>query len=99
MKEICRLVGLATLGLSVYAQVPNPTQSPAASTDTPLFRVTVVSRTTKAINYNHREGATTVSFAGTSLLPKGVGEAKVDSKTGATKIDLTVDKMPPAQTL
>ena len=32
-------------------------------------------------------------------MPKGVGEAKVDSKTGATKIDLNVDKMQPAQTL
>jgi len=32
-------------------------------------------------------------------MPKGLGEAKVDSKTGATKIDLNVDKMQPAQTL
>ena len=99
MKRFRSLIAPAILGLSVYAQVPNPTQNPVPSTGTPLFRVTVVSRTTKAINYLHREGATTVSFTGTNLVPKGVGEAKVDSKTGATKIDLTVDKMPPAQTL
>src|ERR1700730_10585661 len=90
------LVGIAT---SLDAQVPNPTQSPVSTPETPLFRITVVSRTTKAINYNHREGSTTVSFVGTSLMPKGMGEAKVDSKTGATKIDLNVDKMQPAQTL
>ena len=90
------LMSVATLG---WSQVPNPTQSPAAATDTPLFRITVVSRTTKAINYNHRDGSTTVAFVGTNLMTKGVGEAKVDSKTGATKIDLNVDKMQAAQTL
>ena len=90
---------LVALAATIEAQVPNPTQSPASTPETPLFRVTVVSRTTKAINYNHREGSTQVSFVGTSLLPKGLGEAKVDSKTGATKVDLNVDKMPPAQTL
>ena len=97
--KFSKLVVLVSIAASIRAQVPNPTQSPVSTADTPLFRITVVSRTTKAINYNHRDGSTPVSFAGTSLMPKGVGEAKVDSKTGATKIDLNVDKMQPAQTL
>ena len=97
--KFSKLVVLVSIAASIRAQVPNPTQNPVSTADTPLFRITVVSRTTKAINYNHRDGSTPVSFAGTSLMPKGVGEAKVDSKTGATKIDLNVDKMQPAQTL
>lgn len=99
MKGFNTLALLVSLGTLMQAQVPNPTQTPVPAADAPVFRITVVSRTTKAINYNHREGSTNVSFVGTGLLPKGVGEAKVDSKTGATKIDLNVDKMQPAQTL
>lgn len=61
-----------------------------------VFRVDVVSRTTKAINYHHRQGSTVVGIAGTSLAPKAKGEIKVDSKTGATKIDAYIDKLRPA---
>ncbi|BDC49555.1 hypothetical protein F183_A18710 [Bryobacterales bacterium F-183] len=61
-----------------------------------VFRVDVVSRSTKAINYHHRQGSTVVEIAGTSLAPKAKGEIKVDSKTGATKIDAYIDKMRPA---
>lgn len=64
-----------------------------------VFRVDVVSRTTKAINFHHRQGSTTVGLAGTSLAPRAKGEVKVDSKTGATKIDAYIDKMPPANLL
>ena len=35
----------------------------------PIFQVTVVSRTTKAINYHHRSGSTHVDFRGTELMP------------------------------
>ena len=90
----------AVLGAALaFSQVPNPTQSatPVRLTDTPVFRVTATSRSIKAINFNHRDGSTTVSFAGTGLMPKAIGEAKVDSKTGATKIDARFDKLEPAQ--
>ena len=64
-----------------------------------VFRVEVVSRTTKAINYHHREGSTSVSLEGSAFAPKARGEAKVDSKTGATKVDAYIEKMPPASSL
>lgn len=84
------------------AQAPNPTQTnlpDAANGPYPVFRVTGVSRSVKAINYNHRQGSTVVGFAGTSYAPKSKGEARVDSRTGATKVDVSFDKLPMAQTL
>ena len=36
----------------------------------PIYRVTVTARTAKAINYQHRSGATKIDFRGTELLPE-----------------------------
>jgi outer membrane protein OmpA-like peptidoglycan-associated protein len=54
---------------------------------TPVFHVKVVSRTTKAVNYRHRGGSTSVDFRGTSLMPTVTGKAKVDSKEGRLEIN------------
>ena len=54
----------------------------------PVFHVNVTSRTTKAINYRHRSGATKIDFQGTSLLPAAHGEAKVESKQGYIEIEV-----------
>jgi outer membrane protein OmpA-like peptidoglycan-associated protein len=62
----------------------------------PIYRVTVVERTTKAINYNHRSGSTKIGFRGTSLLPEVRGEATVESKQGVIKIDARMEKLQPA---
>ena len=35
---------------------------------TPIYRVTVTERTTKAISYRNRSGATKIDFAGTAFL-------------------------------
>lgn len=64
----------------------------------PTFHVEVVSRTVKAINYNHRSGWTDVGFEPNSLIPKAKGKARVESRVGATKVDINVDNMPPATT-
>ena len=95
------LVFLALGALS--AQVPNPTVQPPRAlspADTgqpmPIFRVTVVSRTTKAINYHHRTGSTRIDFRGTELMPAARGEAKVQSQMGSTKIETTLQHMSPA---
>ena len=64
-----------------------------------VFRVEVVSRTTKAINYHHRQGSTSVTLAPSPFAPRAKGEVKVDSKTGATKVDAYIEKMPSANTL
>lgn len=63
------------------AQAPNPTLQSVSTADasfTPTYRVTVVARTIKAINYNHRSGATEIGFRGTSLMPQASGDAKVE---------------------
>jgi outer membrane protein OmpA-like peptidoglycan-associated protein len=88
---------------TLIAQVPNPTQQKALTPaetgqPMPIFRVTVVSRTTKAVNYHHRTGSTHVDFRGTELMPAARGEAKVASQMGSTKIETSLEHMsPPAQ--
>ena len=61
----------------------------------PIFRVTVVSRTTKAVNYHHRTGTTHIDFRGTEMMPAARGEASVDSQMGSTKIDTRLNHMTP----
>src|SRR5690349_21792189 len=55
---------------------------------TPIFRVTVTSRTIQAVNYQHRSGASKLDFAGTDLMPAATGQAKVESKKGYTEIEV-----------
>ncbi|HEY3127834.1 MAG TPA: OmpA family protein [Acidobacteriota bacterium] len=62
----------------------------------PIYRVTVVARSTKAVNYRHRSGSTKVDFRGTPLLPEARGEAKVESKQGAIKIETDFNELQPA---
>src|ERR1700760_870609 len=82
---------------ALVAQVPNPTQN-QQQTNTPdsgqpIFRVTVVSRTIKAVNYHHRTGTTQIDFRGTELMPAARGEAHVSSQMGSTKIETTLNHM------
>jgi outer membrane protein OmpA-like peptidoglycan-associated protein len=77
-------------------QAPNPmrdSNSIETAGSTPIYRVTVVARTTKAINYNHRSGSTNIGFRGTALMPQARGEAKVESKQGVIKIDAEMQKL------
>jgi len=62
----------------------------------PILKVNVVARSTKAVNYRHRAGATKVDFAGTALQPKAHGEAKVETKKGYTEIEVEFDDLEPA---
>src|SRR5262245_6125513 len=72
----------------------NPTQQrPESREETPIYRVTVVGRTTPAINYRHRSGATKVDFRGTALMPEARGEAKVESKQGYIEIEVEFDEL------
>jgi outer membrane protein OmpA-like peptidoglycan-associated protein len=94
------LVSCLTMS-ALLAQVPNPTQRPNQgvpdkSLPMPIFRVTVVSRTTPAINYHHRTGTTKIDFRGTELMPAARGEANVSSQMGSTKIETRLDHMSPA---
>jgi outer membrane protein OmpA-like peptidoglycan-associated protein len=77
-------------------QAPNPTQqlpsneneARMAAGSAPIYRITVVGRTTKTVNYRHRGGATKIDFAGTTLLPNAHGQAKVESKQGYIEIEV-----------
>ncbi|HXE89642.1 MAG TPA: OmpA family protein [Terriglobales bacterium] len=94
------LVTLVTCGcliLPAHSQVQvQPSHPPPAADKIPVYRVTVVGRTTKAINYRHRGGSTTIDFRGTPLLPDGRGEAKVESKQGYIEIEVEFDDLAPA---
>jgi hypothetical protein len=102
MKIIGTFLTVCGLAAAQSSQAPNPVQQSTenaarmAGGAMPIYRVTVVERTTKAINYNHRSGSTNIDFRGTSLLPEARGEATVESKQGVIKIDARMEKLQPA---
>ncbi|HXJ92977.1 MAG TPA: OmpA family protein [Terriglobia bacterium] len=61
----------------------------------PVFRILVIGRTVKAINYRNRE-STQIGFEGTSLLAGVEGKATVVSKQGATRIHAEFKHLTPA---
>jgi len=94
---------IATAGLStILAQQTYQVRKPAPDVDpnsVPIYSITVTSRTISAVNFHHREGWTDLNLVGTALLPEGRGTVRVDSKTGATRVDVSVDHMRPAPTV
>jgi len=80
------LAVFASFGVSTLAQAQTAVSS--ENNQTPTYRVNVVSRTTRAVSYKHRSGATKINFQGTDLMPSAVGEAKVESKRGALEIEV-----------
>src|ERR1700693_699517 len=76
---------------------PQQTNQPAGQRDQmPVFRVNVYARTTRAVNYRHRGGSTTVDFKGTELMPEVGGHSKVDGKAGRLAISVELTHMQPA---
>jgi outer membrane protein OmpA-like peptidoglycan-associated protein len=91
-KSSITLAVIMTLGVSAQAQTQR--QVPADSGNpTPTFRTNVVSRTTRAVQYGHRSGATKIDFQGTDLMPGARGEAKVNSKRGAIEVEVEFQGM------
>jgi outer membrane protein OmpA-like peptidoglycan-associated protein len=89
LKTKLMLAAVITLSLNALAQ--NNPQTPMAlepMAQTPTFRVVVTSRTTQAVNYKHRSGASKLDFAGTDLMPGAKGQAKVESKKGYIEIEV-----------
>jgi outer membrane protein OmpA-like peptidoglycan-associated protein len=95
-------IALLALALPVFAQdqqesdrslqIANQNETP------PLYRVNVVERTAKAIDYLHKGKKVEVNLVGTSLQPDARGRAKVEPHTGRMKIDVDFNHMKPAQT-
>jgi len=84
--KVLLVIGI-TLSLSAFAQTNSQTMVVEPMSHTPTFRVTVVSRTVPAVNYQHRSGPTHMDFAGTDLMPSADGWAKVNSKRGSIEIE------------
>ena len=102
MKIIGTFLTVCGLMAAQAPQAANPVQQSTenaarmAAGAMPIYRVTVTQRTAKAINYQHRSGATKIDFRGTELLPNSRGEAKVESKQGYIEIEVEFDGMQPA---
>jgi len=89
LKNTLLLAAGLTLSLSAFAQTNSQSNLAVEPMDhTPTFRVTVVSRSVRAVNYKHRGGATKLDFAGTDLMPGANGQAKVESKKGYIEIEV-----------
>src|SRR5580704_10934534 len=88
---------IAVLGMCIAPAMAQNQNSRVENMDKmPIYRVNVVARTTKAINYRHRSGSTKVDFQGTALMPRAKGDAKVDSKQGYLSVDAHFKNMEPA---
>ena len=81
------LMAVMALGVSAQAQTESQVREDSRK-QVGEYRVNVVSRTTQAVSYKHRSGATKIDFQGTDLMPGGTGEAKVQSKRGALEIEV-----------
>jgi flagellar motor protein MotB len=79
-------------GISAQAQSVQAQQDTA-----PIYRVNVVERTAKAVNYFYRSGPTRIDFRGTVLLPEGKGNATVESRQGRTDIDANFEHLKASQ--
>ncbi len=81
------LMGVMALVVSAQAQTESQVRVDSGNKVTE-YRINVVSRTTQAVSYKHRSGATKINFQGTDLMPGAAGEAKVESKRGALEIEV-----------
>ena len=87
---------LVTLLVTLSAMSALAQTEPQKAGTVPIYRIVVVARTTQAINYRHRSGATRVDFRGTSLQPEARGHAEVASKQGAIHVDTEFQGLQPA---
>lgn len=85
------LNSLVLVPVALWAQGPPPPPD-----GTPIFRVTVVERTTNAVSYRHRSGWTKVDLRGTALAPDATGHADVNSRPGYIEVKTEMHKLLPA---
>lgn len=96
--KIWQTIPFVTALLVLQAQNPSvtPLNNPSSSASVPLYRVTVVQGSAKAINYRQLGSSTKVDLKGTVLLPAASGVAKVKGKDGAIHISADFKNVPPA---
>jgi outer membrane protein OmpA-like peptidoglycan-associated protein len=89
---------ILVLGLTCSLAFLLLAQQPAAHEgNVPIYHVTVIERTAKAVNYQYRAEPTEIDFRGTVLLPEARGHAWVQSKQGRTEIDANMERMQASQ--
>ena len=88
-------IPFAMAALVIQAQTPVSTPLPAPAS-VPLYRVTVVQNSAKAINYGQLKASTKIDFRGTALLPAASGVAKVKSGPHGTAINASFKNLAPA---
>lgn len=86
--RVANVLFCTIFGVSVLAA-----QDPAPERSSPLYRVTVVSRTTKAINYGHLTEPTKIGLKGTVLMQEAQGEARIQSRRGVMEIEARVNHL------
>src|SRR5262245_53371867 len=97
VSEVLATLGLCIASATAQVQVTSAQNSQVERMDKmPIYRVNVVARSTKAINYRHRSGSTKVDFRGTALMPRAAGDAKVDSHQGYLEVDAHFKNVEPA---
>jgi outer membrane protein OmpA-like peptidoglycan-associated protein len=90
---------IARAGPATATPLPDPNPMPAAqSSGVPLYRVTVVQGSAKAINYQNLKRSTEIDLLGTVLVPNASGEARVKSSDGVIQISAKVKNLPAAST-
>jgi outer membrane protein OmpA-like peptidoglycan-associated protein len=87
LKSKLLLAAGITLSLSAFAQTNSQNLTVEPMSTAPTFRVTVISRSVRAVNYQHRSGSSKLDFAGTDLMPSANGVAQVNSKRGSIAIE------------
>jgi outer membrane protein OmpA-like peptidoglycan-associated protein len=87
VKKTLLFAAAVALSLPAVAQTNSQTVEVERISPMPIFRVTVISRSVQAIDYEHRSGSSKLDFAGTALMASANGEAKVNSKRGSIEID------------
>jgi outer membrane protein OmpA-like peptidoglycan-associated protein len=98
MSKLSLLVLIAG-AMSAQVRTPPPRPEappPQANDDQPIFRVTVVERTTNAVSYRHRSGWTKVDLHGTPLAPDATGHADVNSRPGYIEAKAEMHRLLPA---
>lgn len=92
-----KLIWYLLIAGGLSAQVPNGAAAPPQTNDSqPIFRVTVVERTTNAVSYRHRSGWTKVDLRGTPLAPDATGSADVNSRPGYIEVKTAMHRLLPA---
>jgi len=87
VKKTVLFVAAIVLSVPATAQTNSQNLTIERMSQTPTFRVVVISRSVQAVNYKHRSGSSKLDFSGTELMPAANGEAQVNSRRGSIDIE------------